>query len=200
MIRFFAVLSLLASAPSWLPAAASAEEAPGAGQPAALSRAAFEELFKWGDYDSLIHVLEPLVATEPPVGAKGPTRADSTGRGRVNLYLGVAYWASGRQEQGVQAFTRAARLDTSLRLDPLYSTPEMEARFAAVLEAERNPAPAPGGSGGIAPGALAPAKPRDYGWVWWTGAVVVAGAAGGTWWYLQRQEKPDDVVITIDPD
>lgn len=187
MIRSFAALALCAAVLARLPA--------DAGQPAALSRAGFEDLFKWGDYDSLIRVLEPWVASGLP---SSPSRADSTERGRANLYLGVAYWASGRQELGVQAFTRAARLDSTLRLDPLYSTPEMEARFSAVLEAERNPPPDRGLGG--SPGALEPAPPSNLGWLWWTGAVVVAGAAGGTWWYLQSQEKPDDVVITIDPD
>src|SRR5688500_16131633 len=97
--------------------------------------ASLEELFKWGEYDSLIHILEPLRASGPGGIGNLATRAASAEEAMALTYLGVAYWAKGRTEAGSRAFLQATGFDRSLRLDPLYSTPDMAAHFERLAEA-----------------------------------------------------------------
>jgi hypothetical protein len=183
--------------------------APGAG---AEDPASLEELFKWGEYDSLIQALEPARA-DADGGAvlRGlASRADSAEEARARMYLGVAYWATGRPGDGARAFTVATRLDESLRLDPLYATAEMAALFEQIAEAGRAPSPGPSSSPappepGRAPAAT-PGHPgmrpatRPSPWAWWTG-VAVAGAAGaaGTYLWARSWERPQEVITIIDP-
>lgn len=93
-----------------------------------------EDLYQWGEYDSLIRYLEPWLAARSD-GADA--RADSVELARANLFLGVAYWVTDKKSLGEQAFVRACRLDAGLRMDQLYSTPEIMSRFEAIAAGER---------------------------------------------------------------
>lgn len=173
-------------------------------------KASLAELFTWGEYDSLIRILEPrMVAVDgKPVERPLATRADSLEEARASLYLGVAYWATGRSEQGSRSFSLAARLDEDLRLDPLYATPEMAARFEQIAEAERNraaPSPAPVAASTAPPGpGRAEPRSRTRGALRavWTGAAF-AGAAGvvaGAYILVRSLDKPKEIVTVVDPE
>jgi hypothetical protein len=101
---------------------------------AADSLPSLEDLYQWGEYDSLIRYLEPWLAARSD-GADA--RADSVELARANLFLGVAYWVTDKKSLGEQAFVRACRLDAGLRMDQMYSTPEILSRFEAIAAGER---------------------------------------------------------------
>lgn len=175
-------------------------------------RIACEDLFKWGEYDSLISVLEPLRADgrgDSILGALA-SREDSLEEARARMYLGVAYWAKGRPDAGVEAFQVATRLDPTLRLDPLYATPEMAARFEQLADpggakpetAPQAPAPGPAREDGDRE-----PRPRRAGKADWTrlavaaaaGATVVGGAVGA-YYLVQYLQRPRETIIPIDPE
>lgn len=182
---------------------------------AALTRAenrpSLEELFKWGEYDSLIQALEPSrTAAEGEASLRGlSSRSDSSEEARARLYLGVAYWATGRREEGTRAFAMATRLDSGLGLDAYYATPEIAARYEQIAEAVRRSAPTARGpqergfgERSQAPGiALQAAPPRSRAWIWWTGAATAAaaGAAAGTYIFMRLNEAPKETITIIDP-
>lgn len=176
-----------------------------------LEGASLEDLFRWGEYDSLILILEPARSGADSVRSSGlATRQDSAGEAMARMYLGVSYWAKGRQEEGARAFGIANRLDSSLRLDPLYTTPEMALRFSQIAAAARRPdsgaprspvvptAASEGADLPARPGTGKPGRRR----AWWTGAaaaVTATGAVAG--YYLVRSgRKPREVTHTIDPE
>jgi len=170
-----------------------------------------EELFQWGEYDSLIRSLEPVLAS---LSAGATARGDSVELAKANLWLGVAYWATEKRTLAEQAFRRACRLDRGLVLDRLYATPEIVERFESISIDERKErqdsalaaldalgvsAGPSSPEGGAPPGAKPePAvKPwRKRGWA--LGALTAVGlAAGGTLYYVANR-KDDDIII-VDP-
>jgi hypothetical protein len=168
--------------------------------------ASVEELFKWGEYDSLIQVLEPGRPAVHAGSASLATRADSAEEARARLYLGVAYWAKGRTEAGSRAFLQATRLDPDLRLDPLYATPEMAAHFERLAEVSQRlqsaalPAPAPAPADGDGK----PRKPGRGGaspWWKWGGAagLAVAGTLTAVYFATRSAEPPKERITVIDP-
>ena len=93
-----------------------------------------EDLFQWGEYDSLIRSLEPWLAAR---SAGADARSDSVELAKANLFLGVAYWVTEKRALGEQAFARACRLDAGLRMDRLYATQEIIDRFEVIAAEER---------------------------------------------------------------
>lgn len=89
----------------------------------------WEELFQWGEYDSLERALEPRLREEPGLEAGD--------RARALVYLGVAWHVLGRPEEADQAFLEACRLDSAVRLDRLYVSGEIADRFHAIAAKER---------------------------------------------------------------
>jgi hypothetical protein len=176
-----------------------------------------EELFKWGEYDSLVRALEPGVS-RPGYASSAPTRSDSLERARALLYLGVAYAATGRTAAADSAFACAFGLDTSLALDRFYVTPAIAARFDSVAAGRRrerrpavpaSPTDAVSAPPGPRPALAGPATPpsaalrtgrSDRAWLWWgMGITAAAAAGGGAWWYLSARAKdPGENVTTID--
>jgi hypothetical protein len=147
----------------------------------------WDELFQWGEYDSLERALEPHLREEP-----GFVAGD---RARALVYLGVARHVLGRPEEADQAFLEAIRLDTAVRPDRLYVSREIAVRFQAIAAKERERvaanrlAPPPSASARSPadsarrapeqrPVASAARKPGIR-WAWYAaGAGAVAVAAG----------------------
>jgi len=171
---------------AWMLALASGLGAARAGGPPV----AGEDLFKWGEYDSLIRALEPSVRAEPH------TRVDTLIRAKSLLFLGVAFCATGKSERADEAFSRAVELDPQVELDRYYVTQEIANRFqatalralrkhpAAAIPATSTPgAPAPR-SAEPATAAIAPAAHR-LGWVWLgVGTAAAITAVAGGYYYL----------------
>jgi hypothetical protein len=189
----FALLAALAAGP------ARADE----------SGATPEELFQWGEYDSLIRTLEPVLAS---LSAGASARGDSLELAKANLWLGVAYWATGKRDLAEQAFVRGCRLDPGLVLDRLYATPEIFARFDSISARERQERLAASAAAIALPEGTSPAQARNpsapkptpadarpwhkRGWA--LGALTAAGlAAGGAYYYVATRK--DDVVINVSP-
>jgi len=147
-----------------------------------------EDLFKWGEYDSLIRILEPAALHPGPTGNHG----DSLAQAKSLLFLGVAFCATGKPERADEAFSRAVEIDPDVELDRFYVTEEIARRFqttalralrkhpvrpvaaatSAPFEVSRSAAPA------SSPG---PGTRRRHGWVWLgvgTTFTVAAVAAG----------------------
>lgn len=164
-----------------------------------------EDLFKWGEYDSLIRSLEPWLAAR---SAGADARADSLELARANLYLGIAYWATDKRSLGEQAFVRAGRLDRTLQMDRLYATPEMAARFDSIVAQERRArdaeiaAAATGkGNAGVPDRPGPAARKTGLGWKAWTvGALTTAGLVAGGTYVILANLKPEDEVMTVGPD
>jgi hypothetical protein len=169
-----------------------------------------EELFKWGEYDSLIRVLEPLAAA-PGYLSRAADRADSADRARCLLYLGVAYFAKGRSDRADSAFVSACALDSALQLDRFYVTPAIaehfrDVRTEAFRRREERTARAP--SPGAPEGAQAPLpsgdRPAarlkdDRAWLWWgLGAAALVAAGGGAYWIATQPSAPREQVTTLD--
>lgn len=192
-----AVLPLLLLAMAWaLPPAAQARDLePG-----------FEDLFQWGEYDSLIRSLEPWLAAR---SAGGGLRDDSLELARANLILGVAYLATNRKTLGEQALVRACRLDPDVSLNRLYATPEIMARFETIAAYERQQREqqiADGRDSWVrhdlkaAGSDRAMARRRGLGWKGWVvGAVATAGlaAGGGYAYYALVDRKPKEIIIPV---
>src|SRR5437868_2542656 len=90
-----------------------------------------EELFKWGEYDSIIRSLEPMVAA-PGFISQATNRADSADHAKSLLYLGVAYYAKGRTDRADTTLHSAFALDPGLELDRFYVTPAIADHFQAL--------------------------------------------------------------------
>jgi tetratricopeptide (TPR) repeat protein len=152
---------------------------------AAAPAAPGEDLFKWGEYDSLIRLLEPAALRS----GEARTHGDSLARAKSLLFLGVAFCATGKPERADEAFSRAVELDPQVELDRFYVTEEIANRFqATALRALRKHsaarpseaiAPGPPPAKAAAPPAAFAPEPR-HGWLWLgMGAAAVAAAAGG---------------------
>ena len=145
-----------------------------------------EDLFKWGEYDSLIRILEPAALHPGPTGTHG----DSLAQAKSLLFLGVAFCATGKPDRADEAFSRAVELDPEVELDRYYVTEEIARRFqvTALRALRKHPVRPVATAASIPvasalPAAPAPARasrPR-HGWVWlgvgttFTVAVVAAG-------------------------
>lgn len=184
--------------PATLPVRAGASSLPG------------EELFKWGEYDSLIRLLEPVGTMAPPA-----TAADSADRAKSYLFLGVAYFATGKKVQADSAFASACSLDPQVKLDRFYVTEEIANRFQAIAphdtgrrqperevravpaEAAYKDAAAP--ESPIASDRTSRVRRRGGQWVWWGLGTTALGASGVTiLWIMSREESPSENIISID--
>lgn len=161
--------------------------------------AAPEELFKWGEYDSLIRVLEPTVAR--PGAASGlASKSDSAAFAKSVLYLGVAYYATGRISRADQSFTQACALDPDVALDRFYVTEQIAMHFQAIsresrrqrqqksaLTAARNLPPGGGRATAL--------KSRDEkAWLWWgLGMTALVAAGGGAYWFANQPEETEHI-------
>lgn len=162
-----------------------------------------EDLFKWGEYDSLIRVLEPAASAE------ARTREDTLVRAKSLLFLGVAFCATGKPDRADAAFSRAVELDPQVELDRYYVTEEIANRFqATALRALRRHPAAPAAT---APAPDAPRKAErpsaavapsahHYGWLWLgMGTAAAATAfAGGYYYFSGHGGGPREEVTRID--
>ena len=170
-----------------------------------------EDLFKWGEYDSLIRILEPVTAG---IGLQdGPrTAADSAVRAKSYLFLGVAFYATGKREQSDSAFARACDLDPLVKLDRFYVTEEIANHFQAIamdgirnrkartaltlashaMESRTNgdPARVPPVRASSRGGHSLLGESQGKGWLWWGLGVTALAAAGGGAYYISSQKEP----------
>lgn len=171
------------------------------------SESGYHDLYRWGEYDSLIRFLAPRLDADSIVSLPAAgTRSDSLEQAKANLCLGVGWWAIERKPASLRAFTRAAQLDPGLRLDPLYSTREMAAEYETLLsEVERSrapaepPSPMPARSAAGKDAVPALGRKSASGWLLWTGALAATGAVAGAYYIVNGKSKPDETVITIKP-
>lgn len=171
-----------------------------------------EDLFKWGEYDSLIRVLEPTIYN----GARTEfTRLDSVLHAKTFLYLGVAYYATGKREHADDAFTHACELDSAIKIDRFYVTEEIAGHFegiAAVLASRRRQArimgatmpsgeyPEPGPKPAPSHGSRREAKVAagdGHGWIWWTLGSALVLAGGGAYYLLHQHKAPGENVTQV---
>jgi hypothetical protein len=170
-----------------------------------------EELFRWGEYDSLIRALEPL--TQAPGFAKGAvTRADSSDRAHSLLYLGVAYYAKGRTARADSAFRQACALDSGVAMDKFYVTQAISTHFDAIrVEDLRGRLERDARTRAIRPVSGATRAPdagkrpdqsvwkQDRNWVWWgLGTAAAVAAGGGVYWYAVQSSGPHESITTLD--
>jgi tetratricopeptide (TPR) repeat protein len=169
--------------------------------PASESKATPEDFIKWGEYDSLIRVLEPVIFESR--GKREFTYLDSALKAKTFLYLGIAYYATGKHEHADDAFTRACELDSVLKIDRFYVNEEISAHFEGIsagLKRLRHQARIM---------ALIPAVPMEPAestdtqdqvddepqmlepkhsktWLWWTlgSATVIAGGISGYYLFV----------------
>lgn len=152
-----------------------------------------EDLFKWGEYDSLIRVLEPSTRNETKVR----TLADSLERAKSFLFLGVAFYATGKKSRAEDAFMRAVELDPQVKLDRFYVTEEIANHFQAIaLDGLRKRAavkvtPDTVRTRSAPQPVLVPRKSRK--WWWWGAGVAAAAVAGGGYFLLTPEKAPDNV-------
>lgn len=147
-----------------------------------------EDLFKWGEYDSLIRILEPAALHPGSTGDHG----DSLAQAKSLLFLGVAFCATGKPDRADEAFSRAVEIDPEVELDRYYVTEEIARRFqTTALRALRKHPVHPLAAAASAPmesprpERQPPASVRSHGsrrgWVWLgvgTTFTVAAVAAG----------------------
>jgi hypothetical protein len=165
-----------------------------------------EDLFKWGEYDSLIRLLEPSTMNPRPV-----TGADSLVRAKSYLFLGVAFFATGKPDQADSAFKTACSLDPKVQLDRFYVTEEIANHFQAIAidgirrrQAKSAMAATTAAMSaktdaqqGRAP--TASIRRDEKGWVWWgLGATALVTAGGGAYFFINRDASQSDNVTTID--
>lgn len=165
-----------------------------------------EDLFKWGEYDSLIRTLDPVVS-RPGFSASIISQADSVNQAKSFLFLGVAFFATSKPDRSDQAFTMACSLDSNVKLDRFYVSEEIAQRFEAIAKELRlrrrqqcaATAQRPSGNARSAQ----PSPPRlvsrdQKTWLWWgLGVTALVAAGSGAYWYASQTEAPDNVT-TID--
>jgi len=174
-----------------------------------------EDLFKWGEYDSLIHLLDPAVRDK----GSAMDRADSLEQAKSLLFLGVAFCATGKRERADEAFSRAVELDPAVELDRFYVTEEIANRFqatalralrrhpVAIVPVSSAPSPAPQAAEPRPsvppptrpPRAAALARERGHPWAWiGVGAAAALTAAAGYYLFADHGGPPPDDVTRID--
>lgn len=80
------------------------------------------EHFEWGEYDSLIEILNSHLDTVKEV-------SDSALTARYFSYLGVAQFSKGMFDKARECFYSALLYDQSVNIDSVYITPEMQNLF-----------------------------------------------------------------------
>ena len=172
-----------------------------------------EDLFKWGEYDSLIRVLEP--ATRSGSLSELKTWADSAGSAKSLMFLGVAFFATGESAKADDAFQKACGLDPEVKLDRFYVTEEIANHFQAIAmegirRRPRKPAAAAvstatidsalgsgHGSGGTRTDRLQPRSAKA--WLWWgVGLTAAVAVGGGAVYFAGRDEGENENVTVID--
>jgi hypothetical protein len=164
-----------------------------------------EELFKWGEYDSIIRSLEPVVAA-PGFISPATNRTDSADHAKSLLYLGVSYYAKGRTDRADTTLRSAFVLDPGLELDRFYVTPAIADHFQALKReaghrnregefgAHATPEP-PTGNGPL----LQSRAGKSRVWLWWSiGAAAMTVAGGGAYWYAIQPGPPHPQVLVVD--
>lgn len=99
------------------------------------AEASMEDLFHWGEYDSLIRILEKDRAESPGV-SRPKDQADSAALAKRELYLGIAYFSHGRRISADEALRRACRLDRRITLEKFYVTEAAYDHFEIIAAAE----------------------------------------------------------------
>lgn len=159
-----------------------------------------EDFFKWGEYDSLIRVLEPTL-TAP----RAPSLAsDSSALAKSYVMMGVALFATGRNESAERHFRRACRLQPGVRMETYFVSPEIADRFEAIAAEEKwigsytpdtlgvRPVASPAASGAQA------AAPSRRNWIWWTAGSAAALAVGGGLFWILAEDGPDKQPVLVD--
>lgn len=82
--------------------------------------------FEWGEYEQLIHYLEPYLADSAAM-------LDSVECAQYYLYLGVAQYSVGNISVARNCFLKALRVDRRQRLDRQYISDEIDGFFFATL-------------------------------------------------------------------
>jgi tetratricopeptide (TPR) repeat protein len=170
-----------------------------------------EDLFKWGEYDSLVRLLEPATKSESLSQLK--TGADSAIRAKSFLFLGVAFYATGKKEQANDAFNRACDLDPLVKLDRFYVTEEIANHFQAIamdgIRRQRTNEAIKMVSVSLENPETA-SKQKAIGhnpnyqerttkhWLWWGLGVTAMAAAGTGVLYFSSQKTPPDKITMID--
>lgn len=195
-----ALLWMAASAP--IHAASEAPgPAPGSSSPSGPQLG--EDLFKWGEYDSLIRILQPVTALSRLQGGGG-TAADSAVRAKTYLFLGVAFYATGKRERSDSAFGRACELDPWVKLDRFYVSEEIADHFQAIAmdglrKRKARAAPMHASSRG---GHTDVREKQGKNWLWWgLGVTALAAAGGGAYYINSQKDAPSDLparLTTID--
>ena len=178
----------------WILALASASQAHADPFPATA-----ENFFKWGEYDSLTHVLEKWLTDIPEAGPK----ADTPSMAKANLYLGVAYYTAGKMETADRAFARAWRLNGRIRPDQFYVSEDIASHFDRVADREkekmRRDSLSRASAPPTTPGGFRPAS-RGHAWIGWTAGGIGLAAAGTAVYFLYFREpdaKPKETVSTV---
>ncbi len=183
-----------------------------------------DDFFKWGEYDSLAAKLETWLTVVPVPS----DHIDSVTLAKANLYMGVAYYATGKAAQSDSAFLRACRFEKGIQLDKFYVTNEIMARFDALASEEEKRLSRPpripvasvqaGTSATRAvQGSPRPASPitpsspisptskngpvlesREMGWVWLGSGALIAVTAGTAYYFLSQKSPPKEVVTEVD--
>lgn len=169
-----------------------------------------EDLFKWGEYDSLIRVLEP--AARNGSLAELNTSADSAARAKSFMFLGVAFFATGEPAKADDAFQKACDLDPDVKLDRFYVTEEIANHFQAIaIEGIRRRPRMPAAASTAAMDAFHgsrngnPATRKDLlqarngkAWLWWgLGVTAAVAVGGGAMYFAGRDESGKDNVTII---
>lgn len=155
-----------------------------------------EDLFKWGEYDSLIRILEPAEFHPGPTGNHG----DSLAQAKSLLFLGVAFCATGKPDRADEAFSRAVEIDPDVELDRFYVTEEIARRFqTTALRALRKHPVRPVAAATSAPAAptasVRPSSPRRR-WVWLGVGTTFTVAAVAAGYYLFSDHSGNREEIT----
>jgi tetratricopeptide (TPR) repeat protein len=82
--------------------------------------------FEWGEYQQLIDTLEPFFAAVHP-------DLDSSEYARFHCYLAVAYFGKGRVGDARKQFLTALSFDSTVRLDRMYLSEEIDDLFTATF-------------------------------------------------------------------
>lgn len=172
-----------------------------------------EDWFKWGEYDSLIRVLEPETRPQELRGSLN-TAADSAERAKSFLFLGVALYATGKPDRADSAFTWACDLDPGVKLDRFYVTEEIGGHFQAIaLDGIRRRKAKEALHRAVQPQESGESKATDRNasgrspkgregkgksWIWWGVGVGAVAATAGTTMLLLSRDEPSDNVTSID--
>ncbi len=155
------------------------------------------DLFKWGEYDSLVKALEPVIA-DWQNGKIPKNKLDSTEAAKSYLLIGAGYFGTDRLTMADSAFTFVCRLDKSIRLDRFYVSKKMADFFDSTWIMEKTR-----GASAVATHTdsnLVRRKSHAHEWLkWGTGVVATAATLGGTYLILSHpQEKKTTVTTVID--